>query len=63
MKALIELSHSIISESDSVFSRMPTILSTGLFDYGLPGFFLNYSRGKASSNTDYDHYINSLRHL
>ena len=41
MMALIELAHSIISESDSVFSRMPTQLNTGLFDIGMPGFLLN----------------------
>ena len=61
MKALIELSHPIIAESDSVFNRVPGgVVST--LDYGMPSFL----RGRTSYGAkegDYEHYVNALRHL
>ena len=60
MKALIELNHAIISESDSVFSKMPVGASV---ENPLP-VFATKKRGPAGDNGgEYDHYVNALRHL
>jgi hypothetical protein len=57
MLALIDLSHSIIAESDTVFSR--DVVTT--MDFGAPSF----TRGRTQHNKaeEHDHYVHALRHL
>ena len=61
MKALIELNHAIISESDSVFTKMPVGVTV---ENPLPSVFASKRKSPSGDNGgEYEHYVNALRHL
>ena len=57
LQSLIELSHSVISENNSVFQRVPG--AGALSEYHAPRGFGRPARGPAGS--EFDHYVNALR--
>lgn len=69
MRSLIELSHTIIAESDAAFSRMPGTgaQASGLFGdtHLMPpiGFSGHKGNRKGDGGSEYEQYLNALRHL
>ena len=69
MKALIELGHMIIAENDQAFSKVPGVGvgASGLFGdtHLMPPIGFSGHRGRPGGGgaSEYEHYLNALRHL